>query len=64
VTSIKKINNVLKVFSKNRAGLRKPAINRHIVQSITRAIRRLPKEAEGNNLGSLKEFMRVSVSIL
>jgi hypothetical protein len=55
---------VLKVFSKNRAGLRKPAINRHIVQSITRAIRRLPKEAEGNNLGSLKEFMRVSVSIL
>ena len=64
VTSIKKRNKVLKLFSKNRAGLRSPAISRHIVQSITNAIRRLPKEASGNNLGSPFQLMRIIVSIL
>jgi hypothetical protein len=58
VTSMKKIIRVLKLLSKNRFGLTRAVINRHIVQSIAKAKKRLPREASGDIPGNAAKLMR------
>jgi hypothetical protein len=55
---MKKIIRVLKLLSKNRFGLTRAVINRHIVQSIAKAKKRLPREASGDICGNSAKLMR------
>jgi hypothetical protein len=61
---MKKMIRVENELSGITDGLSRAAINRHIVQSITKAKSRLPREASGNKLGLFSQLMRATLAQL